>query len=634
MAWAAVDPDGLLTIGAAKSEFHLCEQIPGCNHSKADGLWRLPLSWPGYVAMKTVWASQPLTESPQLLDWAGSAWGDIQIAYGLRSAMDAQSGIRAELDAIEGMPSGPGLPDPRLFGYQRGAVQWLVSQKRAGLVDPRGNGKTPPLIRAIQVLHQRRKLTGEQITPALLICTSSKMFGYVDEFATWAPELRVQVVSGTALRRRQALEAEADVYLISWGSLRYHTRLANYPGTRFVRCTACGGGDERVTAGRCEVHLKELNARDWMVIIADEAHRMKDARSKQTRAAWWMAHNAPYFWPVTGTPVGENIGDFWPIGHAIDPRSFPSRSRYLDLFAVKNLAWHGGTEILGIRPEHEAAFQSIVQPLIRRIPRELARPEQPPLLPPTFRYPEMTAEQSKAYRQLAKESLADLGGHTTVPANTAVKFGRLCQLAYASLEIRDGEDAQGFTTQVATPVLPSNKADDLLDFIEGEMGSDQLVVYANSPKLVELCERKLNDRKITHTRITGAETPYARHESERWFQDGQVQVIFITMAGGESINLTAASTILFLQPNPSFMATDQITGRVDRVGQNSPVKVVYSITPGTVEKRLHQLSREKAERAGAVTRDADLLRWIIKGEDQDGTQAQHTASAAGQESLF
>lgn len=621
MAWAAISVDednGMpsLAIGCAKAENSLCEQIPGCNFSKKDGIWRLPLSWPGYVAFRTIWASQPVTQTAHLLDWAASAWADVQIAYGLRRQMDGGDRLLAELADIEHTQQNDaaGGPGCYLFPFQRGGVDWLVTQQRVVLNDPQGNGKTPQCIRAVQVLQGRGLGSG---CPALVVCAGAMIYGWRDEFAKWAPELSVRVVSGTALRRRQALEDEpADVYIISWPNLRMHTRLAAYPGQRLVKCDEHGGVGGK-TAAQCEVHLKELNAISWRVFIADEAHRMKDAKSKQTRAAWQLAFSTPCFWPVTGTLIGDSIEDLWPVTHALDPRGFPAKSRFLDLYAVREHAWHGGTEILDLRPDTKASFHASVQPLVRRIPKELARPQMPPRMPPVFRYPEMSPKQLAAYRQMKKTLLADLDdGSTIVSASSLTAFTRLCQLAASSVETRDGEDAQGFTRQLVDLALPSSKADDLLDYLSDNPG--QLVVAANSPRLVELAEQKLASAKITHCKIIGEQNDIEKYRAQEWFQAGDCRVIFITKAGSESITLTAASAIFFLQPQPSYLAREQAIGRVDRIGQQFPVQVIHSITPGTVEKGLYLLGNAKEERAGSVTSDKDLLRWIAEGgEDRE-----------------
>jgi SNF2 family DNA or RNA helicase len=611
MAWAAIEPEEVngvgpaLAIGCSSSENHLCQAIPGCNFSKADGIWRVPLTWPGYVCFRTAWGTYPIEIHPQLESWATAGWQDVQKRYADRIMIGAPPGeeIDAQITGIE-------LDNPRqLTPPQRGGVAWLVTYGRAGLEDPMGNGKSPQVIRALQV---QQRLGGGGL-PALIVCPGAALYPWRDKLAEWAPELRVQVVTGTALRRRQALDTVSDVYLIAWPNVRLHTRLAPYPGQRMARCPEHGGQDSKITAARCEVHEKELNGIRFGTIVADEAHRMRNARSKQTRAIWHLAHHAEFFWPVTGTLVADTVEDPWAILYGLFPRAFPSKSRYLDMFAIKDYSWNGGTEILGIRPDTEASFHAIVQPYFRRIPKEIARPFQPPRLEPEFRYPELSPAQSRAYKQLVKETLADLYGYTVVPDNAAVKFGRLYQLASSMIEVIDGEDRQGFTAERIELILPSNKADDLLDFLEDTPG--QVVVYATSPRLIELAEKKLHEAKITSCKIVGGMTAEQQYQANQWFLDGDCRVIFLSEAGSESIDLQVSDTVYFLQPNPSFLAREQVIGRVDRFGQQRGVRVVYALSPGTVDRRLYQMGCDKEERHQQVARDADLMRWVLTDEE-------------------
>jgi SNF2 family DNA or RNA helicase len=609
-SWAAIDSTvepPRLAIGCPKAEHHLAEQIPGCNYDKADGIWRVDLSWPAYACLREVWGSQPLDIRPSLAKYGEACWQGVQERYAMRQELDAPPHIAREIDAIE-----KGA-ERKLFLPQRGGTAWLVRWRRDILGDPQGNGKTPMVIRALQVLEQRGQGGG---LPAVVVAPGAALYNWKREFDRWAPELKVSVVDGTALRRRRALEEPADVYVMAWSSVRTHTRLARYPGVAFARCPEHGGQDPKTTPGRCDLHEKELNRKGFRIqtVIADEAHRMQDARSKQTRAVWWLAHHAENFWAVTGTMIGDTINDLWPILHGIDPRAWPSRSRYLDLFAIKEYAWHGGMEVLDIRPDTARTFHSLVQPLIRRIPKEIARPWQPPRLDPVFRYPEMPPAQARVYKQLRKELLADLEPSTIVPANSGVLFSRLCQMAVSTVEVTHGEDAQGFTTDLVRMTAPSSKADDLLDFIMDEP-TDQLVVAANSPQLIELMTGYIGKFKITSSRIVGGMTSMEKDSAAEMFQRGDVQVCFINAAGSEAITLTAASTIFFAQPDPVFRSREQKIGRVDRIGQEKAVRVIYSITPHTVEEGLFQLGEEKAERVMNVTRDADLLRWIVTGAE-------------------
>src|SRR5271154_1118929 len=539
MAWCAIDPNAVpegpaghpvMAIGCSRSEFHLAEQIPGCNYDKDDRLWRVPLTWPAWVAMLTIWGDQPLTVYPELQAWGEQQWAAMQLHYQWRSALDAPrwGDVLGDLDT----------ENETLFPFQRAGAAWLVGMRRTILEDPQGNGKTPQLIRGVQLV---RRCTPDQ-GPWLVVAVPSALYNWQREFGLWAPELAVRVIDGTALKRRRAImdEGEADVYVIGWPTVRQHTRLMKYPGQAFVRCDEHGGSTGK-TAAQCEVHEKELNEIRWAGVIADEAHRMKDPRSKQTRAVWHLASQAEYFWPATGTPIADNIADLWPLLRGIDPAAFPSRSRYLDLFAVKQLAWHQGTEYLGIRPETEKAFHAIVLPLMRRIPKEVARPQMPPRLPVSFRYPPMTPAQDRAYRQMKKEAVAELDAATLVSDGQLARFARLCQLSSASVETYDGEDRRGFTVQKVRMTAPSSKADDLMEFLDDNPGP--LVVCMNSPQLLALCEGKLKDAKIAHCTIVGGQSPAERDQAVQWFQEGECRVILITAgAGGESITLPASDT--------------------------------------------------------------------------------------------
>src|SRR6516164_2114868 len=224
-AWAQIDPDPKgpwLAIGCSVEENHLAQQIPGCNYSKHDHIWRAPLSWPAWVAFCEIWKIQPIQVYPELAAYGARQAAIVDEMYEDRGRIDAEPEWQWELERVE-MANG----SPRVDPWQRGAAAWLAKWFRVGLEDPTGNGKTPCVARALQLLHQKHE---GDISPALVICPGSALFPWRDKLAEWAPELSVRVVRGTALQRSRALLSSdlADVYLIAWPNLRYHTRLAPY----------------------------------------------------------------------------------------------------------------------------------------------------------------------------------------------------------------------------------------------------------------------------------------------------------------------------------------------------------------------------------------------------------------------
>jgi len=628
MAWASIEPGTdppVLAIGCSPPEYGLCKQLAGCKHTPGDQIWRMPLTWPGYAMMRGVWAQQGIEIWPSLAEWAEAEWHKVQRQLDARIAPDATDGdLRGWLiDKDARMPAPPpGQPQYELTGWQRGGVQWLLDYRRAILGDERGNGKTPPLIRALQWLHE-----AEEGFPALVICPDAAPLAWQRKLKLWAPELRTQVIMHAAGARRKAIEqlrlGEADVGIIAWPNLRLHTRLAGYPGEAFVRCNDHGGSTGKSPAA-CEECAKEFNFPEegrprerestWLrTVIADEVHRMSVPNTKLTRALWWLAHHSENLFAATGTLTVNSVADLWAVAHAISPRAWPVRSKYLDFYALQDFAYAGkGRVVLDLRPDTRSTFEVTMWPLFRRIPKEIARAGQPVLLEPEFRYPLLTPRQQRAYDSITKIGIAqldDYGVDTLVPEAGIVAFTRQCQLAGSMLAVEDGEDPSGFTAEHVRRVLPSNKVDDLLEFLGDNPG--QWIVAANSPPLIELAEGKLDAEKISHVKIVGGMPTTAKDASALAFQSGQARVIFISRAGGESIDLQAAEGIYWMEPDPIFVAREQMTGRADRFGQTHNVRQIHVISPGTVDVRLYQLGLTKEARHESVVKDAKLLRWCM-----------------------
>ena len=629
MAWAELEPGSnpqVFAIGADRAEYGLCKQIPGARFGE-DSLWRVSLTWPTYACFRDIWRLQPIRIYPELAEWADGKWAEIQLRYKMRNALDCGNG-----DLLAWLMDIDLNADVALTPPQRGAVDWLTTWRRVMYGDPRGNGKTPPLARSMWRLHE----TGE-LAPALVIAPPQGLIGWQRKLATWAPGLRTVIIRGSAKQRSAALEriaaGEAEVGIIDWGNVRFHTRLAMYPGQAYVRCDE-HGGETGKTVGRCEVHLKEMNTiiewgdgvKGFRTVVPDEAHWMADPTSKQTRAVWWLMHHAENTWPTTGTLQPNDVGNLWPVLHGLDPLAWPVRSKYLDQFAIVGYAFAGkGQEVLDLNPAAEPTFRLITEPWYRRIAKQLARPGEAGLAEPEFLYPEMTPKQRRIYDAIASTGIAEMTDRDYVPANTVVAFTRLCQLAGSMIKVVDGEDPMGFTTSVVERCLPSHKISALLEFLDAEDG--QWIVGLNSPTLAAFAAEKLAEAGIASTHILGGMTADQKDAAEQSFMNGDARVIFINQAGREVIDLQVAEGIAWLEPNPSYVHREQLTGRGDRFGRQGAFRQVWFLTPGTVDTRLYQLGTEKEERHETLVRDTALLRWMMDvqpGEINEERQGQKT----------
>jgi len=115
----------------------------------------------------------------------------------------------------------------------------------------------------------------------------------------------------------------------------------------------------------------------------------------------------------------------------------------------------------------------------------------------------------------------------------------------------------------------SDKLDALLDMLtEGDLAGEKVIVFSRFKKMVNLLMPALQKAKLNPVRVTGDESEDQRQRAQDLFQDpdSDTQVICITSAGGEGINLQAAKAIVFYDTPWSAGDYLQILGRMIRIG--------------------------------------------------------------------
>lgn len=569
----------------------LCKSIPGATWSASEKSWKAPLSWSTCLALRSVFKTE-LQIGPRL-----TAWATRELETRVKPCNDLR-----DLEDAEG--------DEKLFPHQRAGVKFLATARRALLADEPGLGKTAQTIRALKELFDR----GEQVFPALIVCPNTLKKNWKREFEMWWPGTNVQVITGSATQRRKQFdESDVDVYVINWESLRTHSRLAPYGSVALTRCTACGGHDEKVTENRCEVHLRELNSIDFKSVVADEIHRSKEPKSKQTRALWAATGKADVRFALTGTPIANNVLDLWAILHWLSPEDWPSKTRWIDRMVDTMMNAFGGLMVLGVKPHMETEFYASINPRMRRMLKARVLPWLPPVINER-RDVEMSAKQKKAYEQMRDLMIAELedGDALTAPSPLTQTM-RLLQFASSYAEI----DIDEFDGDVAVRLTaPSCKVDALMDDIEnGDFGDDSVAVCAVSRQLIELLSEEMTKKKIPHGLITGAQSEDERQTAIDDFQSGRIKwILFTAQAGGVGVTLTAARRLIMLQRPWSLVDYKQALDRVHRIGSEIHDTIVITdyVTDNTIEERVIQVLDTKADNFENIVRDkAKLLGMLI-----------------------
>lgn len=573
----------------------LCKSLPGSSWSTSEQIWKVPLSWSACLALRSTFRSD-LEIGPRLTEWAAN-----ELAVRISPVMALR-----ELESADG--------DEDLFPHQRAGVAFLAASKRALLADEPGLGKTAQAIRALKRLQEN----GEDVFPALIVCPNTLKKNWAREFAMWWPEVTAQVVKGTSAQRKKQLESESDIFIINWESLRSHSRLAPYGSVALKRCSECGGHDSGVTETRCEVHLRELNNIDFQSVVADEIHRSKDPKSKQTRALWSATGNAPIRFAMTGTPIANDVVDLWSILHWLSPEDWPSKTKWIDRMIDTMLNAFGGMMVIGVKPHMEDEFYKSVNPYMRRMLKDRVLPWLPKVINDR-RDVEMSTKQKKAYDQMRNHMIAELeeGGALVAPS-VLTQTTRLIQFANAYAVL----NADPTTGELKTTLSePSCKVDALMDDIKnGDFGNDSIAVCAVSRQLIELLSSAMTKAKISHGLITGAQNEDERQQAIDDFQNRKIKwILFTAQAGGVGVTLTAARRLIMLQRPWSLVDYKQAIDRVHRIGseEHDSILITDYVTEGTIEERVIQVLETKADSFEQVVRDKEQLLKTLR-EDKAG----------------
>src|SRR5690349_5656741 len=548
--------DDQLDVQTSWNEKELIKSIPGSRWDPNRKIWTLPLTYPACSQLKGVFGNDARF-GPEITQWI---WNEYD-----RRVKPAMS-LRERFED----PDGALHFDSRLYQFQTMGVAWLTTVGSALLGDEMGTGKTIQVLTALRMLDEEDE---SSVFPILVVCPNSVKFNWAKEAKIWLPRATSYVLDGNATVKNQLIkEAATDptaLVIMNFESTYRLSRLAGFGSTRLRRCKECDKNyGEDIKALACEVHPKALNLVPFQTVICDEAHRIKDPQAKQTRAVWAIgdAASVERRWALTGTPLANDPSDLWSIMRFVAPREYPTKSKFVDRYALK--AWNnfGGLDVVGLNPTTKEEFYKVFDPRFRRMPKALVLSQLPPKIRQT-RFVEMTPKQKKAYDDLERRLITRLDdGQVLVAKSNLSAQVRLLQLAssYATITVgEDPNDVAGWSVELCEP---SPKLDELALVLD-ELGDRPCAVAAEQRRLIELAAKRLDKAKISYGLITGAVDTFDRQQALDDFQRGRIRVLLFTLkAGGTGLTMTATDTLVRLQRSWSMIDNKQGEDRVHRIG--------------------------------------------------------------------
>ena len=444
-----------------------------------------------------------------------------------------------------------GLLKVPLYPYQRQGALFAAKAGRCLIADDMGLGKTIQAIAAIEILARHA-----DIRRVLVICPTSLKHQWAREIQTFSARSAVVVEGSTAARSR--LYAAEGFF-----------KIVNY---------------DVVSRDLDQIQALKVDA-----IILDEAQRIKNWKTWAAKAVKRLESDHAFV--LTGTPLENRLEELHSIVEFVD------RFRLGPMFRFLHTHQHVDEtgRVVGYRKLDD--ISRTLEPILVRRTKESVLTELPARLEKRFFVP-MTEQQMRHHednREIVARIVAKwrrYGYLSEIDQKRLTAALQNMRMSCNSTYLLDGETDFG------------HKADELAVLLEEilEDRDAKVVVFSQWVRMHELIARRLERRRWRHVLFHGG-VPGPRRKDliARFREEAACRLFLSTDAGGVGLNLQHASVVanMDLPWNPAVL--DQRVGRVHRLGQHRPVRVVHFIARGTIEEgMLGLLSFKKSMFAGVL----------------------------------
>ncbi len=459
-------------------------------------------------------------------------------------------------DSFEQLP--PPKMNATLRPYQLRGYSWLAFLKRLGLgaclADDMGLGKT---IQTLALVELDREL-GEK-RPVLLVCPTSVVGNWEKEAARFTPGMKVMVHHGGGRKRGQEFRAEAARHAMVVSSYALLLR------------------DEEMLRGM-----------DWAGLILDEAQNVKNAETKQARAARGI--QSGYRIALTGTPVENNVGDLWSLMEFLNEGLLGTHAEFKRKFFVP-IQVYSNREVSGRLKRITGPF------ILRRLKTDKSVISDLPDKLEMKVYCNLTPEQATLYEAVVKnaeeaiESASGIERKGLVLA-TLTKLKQVCN--HPAQFLKDKSKAEGRSGKLAR----------LEEMVEETLeAGDRSLIFSQFTEMGAIIQSYLQERFGEEVLYLHGGTSKKQRDAmvERFAGEHGPRLFLLSLkAGGTGLNLTGANHVFHFDRWWNPAVENQATDRAFRIGQTKNVQVHKFICVGTLEEKIDEMIERKKEVAGQV----------------------------------
>lgn len=378
-----------------------------------------------------------------------------------------------------------------------------------------------------------------------------------EEIQKWRPDLTYSMVRGDAVTRKEALKADADIYLIT-----------------------------RDTFG---VDLDLRKPQPWQTVVLDELSGFKSRSSQRWRHANRLVRHTPYVWGLTGTPTPNSLLDLWPQIFLLDRGARLNRSitAYRSLyFRPEKRLPNGIVAKWTLRPHAEETIQGLVKDLCISIDQSHVTY---PVRNDVYHHVDLSPTVRSVYQDMLDHFIADVGETKATVEHAAAKTNKLSQIA-AGFMYHSGMIGVEESEQAKTTHHHMLKMEMLRFILEDAQGAPALIFY------------RFDEDRRRLLQLDGAVDIKTPHSVERWNRGNIPILIAHPASAGHGLNLQrGGSLLIWYGMTWSSEEYVQGIGRLVRQGQPSPAVAVHHILArDTVDEQVLKVVQGKISKQDAL----------------------------------
>jgi SNF2 family DNA or RNA helicase len=362
-----------------------------------------------------------------------------------------------------------------------------------------------------------------------------------------------------------------------------------------------GGADIVITSyALFRIDYDSYASKTWAGLVLDEAQFVKNHQSKAYQCARKLP--AAFKLAITGTPLENNLMEFWALTSIVAPGLFSSPKRFAEYYQkpVEKNGDKGQLEKLRRR----------VRPLMMRRTKDQVIEDLPPKQEQILEVVLNPRHQKVYQTHLQRERQKILGLIEDVNKNRFTIFQSLTLLRQLSLDAS--------LVDPSLSAVRSSKLDVLFEQLEDLVAEGhRALIFSQFTGFLGKVRERLVEEKIEFCYLDGGTRN--RTDVVNEFKNGSAPVFLISLkAGGFGLNLTEADYVFLLDPwwNPASEA--QAVDRTHRIGQARNVMVYRLVAKDTIEEKVMALKARKSQLFADVMEGDALSGGAITAEDLAG----------------